>query len=101
MVKIRLQKLGRRNRAYFRIVATDVRGKRQGTYLEKLGQYDPLEVDRVKAVVVDGERVKHWIDQGAQLSDAVASLLRNRGLELVKKPAKKKVKKAKKVSVAG
>lgn len=96
MVKIRLQKLGRRNRAFFRIVVTDVRVKRQGSYLENLGTYDPIEKTPEKAVNVNLERVKHWTAQGAQPSDAVVNLLRKRGLQFNNKPtqAKKKDKKA-------
>src|SRR4051794_22241476 len=58
VVKIRLQKLGRRNRAYFRIVVADARVKRQGAYLEKLGQYDPIETDLAKQLTVNTDRVK-------------------------------------------
>lgn len=96
MVKIRLQKLGRRNRAFFRIVATDARTKRQGNYLEKLGTYDPIEKVAEKAVVVDTERVKHWVGQGAQATEAVVNLLRKRGVQfsVPAKPKKKKEKKA-------
>jgi small subunit ribosomal protein S16 len=96
MVKIRLQKLGRRNRAFFRIVATDARTKRQGNYLEKLGTYDPIEKVAEKAVVVDTERVKHWVGQGAQATEAVVNLLRKRGVQFSTpaKPKKKKEKKA-------
>ena len=80
MVRIRLQKLGRRNRSFFRIVATDARVKRQGTYLEKLGHYDPIAKDAEKQVVVNAERVQHWISLGAQASEAVVNLLRKRGV---------------------
>ncbi len=95
MVKIRLQKLGRRNRAYFRIVVTDARVKRQGAYLEKLGQYDPIETDAAKQLTVNTERVKHWVGHGAQATDAVVNLLKKRGLNLCDKPTPKKEKKAK------
>ena len=93
VVKIRLQKLGRRNRAFFRIVVTDARKKRQGDCLEKLGTYDPIEPVAEKAVIVNNERVKHWVDQGAQATDAVVNLLRKRGLKLLDHPMKPKKKK--------
>ena len=96
MVKIRLQKLGRRNRAYFRIVVADVRVKRQGSYLEKLGTYDPIEPLPEKAVVVNLERVKHWTALGAQPSEAVINLLRKRGLQYNNKPTPKAKKKKEK-----
>ena len=94
MVKIRLQKLGRRHRSFFRIVVTDVRAKRQGTYLEKLGQLDPLEKDAVKQLTLNTERAKHWLALGAQPTPAVASLLEKAGVTL-SKPKVKKPKKAK------
>src|ERR1035437_1947436 len=74
VVKIRLQKLGRRNRAFFRIVVTDVRVKRQGAYLEKLGHYDPIETKKEKQVLVNMERYNHWLKHGAQATEAVENL---------------------------
>lgn len=82
MVRIRLQRLGRRNRSCYRIIVADARKKRQGEYLEKVGQYDPVEKDSAKQFKVDAERVKHWLGQGAQLSEAVAVLLRKQGVDL-------------------
>ena len=82
MVRIRLQRLGRRNRSCFRIVVMDARKKRQGEYLEKIGQYDPIEKDTAKQFTVDAARVQHWLGQGAQLSEAVAVLLQQKGVEL-------------------
>jgi small subunit ribosomal protein S16 len=74
-----LQKLGRRNRAFFRIVVTDVRVKRQGEYLEKLGQYDPIETKKEKQVTINMERYNHWLKHGAQATGAVESLVRKFG----------------------
>jgi small subunit ribosomal protein S16 len=99
VVKIRLQKLGRRNRAFFRIVVTDARVKRQGMYLEKLGQYDPIETVKEKQLVVNAERLKHWVGLGAQATEAVINLLKPHGLNLSINPAKPKAKKAKKAAV--
>ena len=79
MVKIRLQKLGRRNRAFFRIVVTDVRVKRQGEYIEKLGHYDPIETKKEKQVLVNMDRYNHWIKLGAQATEAVENLVRKFG----------------------
>jgi len=88
VVRIRLQRLGRRNRSCFRIVVIDARTKRQGEYLEKIGQYDPVEKDNAKQFTVDAARVKHWLGQGAQLSEAVAVLLRKQGVDTGAKTAK-------------
>ena len=87
MVRIRFQRLGRRNRSCYRIVVMDARKKRQGEYLEKIGQYDPVEKDAAKQFMVDAERVKHWLGQGAQLSEAVAVLLHEKGVDLGAKAA--------------
>lgn len=65
-VKIRLRQQGRKNHQTYRIVVTDVRNKRDGKYLEKVGSYDPLiEKDNVK---VNEERVLYWLDRGAEIS---------------------------------
>lgn len=99
MVKIRMQKLGRRHRSFFRIVVTDARVKRQGTYLEKLGQYDPRETDAAKRFVVNADRVKHWIGLGAQPTEGMVTLLKEAGVPFAP-PPKPKVKKAKKPAPA-
>jgi small subunit ribosomal protein S16 len=99
VVKIRFQKLGRRNRAYFRIIVVDARRKRQGTYLEKIGQYDPVETDKVKRLSVDTERLKHWIGLGAQPTEALEVILADSGV-LVSSLRKPKVKKEKKKPAA-
>ena len=66
--------MGRRHRPFFRINAVEKREKRDGRVIEELGWYDPL-VKGGESVKVNAERVKHWISQGAQPSDAVLDLL--------------------------
>ena len=80
MLKIRLQRLGRKNRAHFRIVVADARTKRQGAYLENLGHYDPHGDDKVK-ITANLERVRHWVGLGAQMTEKVSGLLKKRGLQ--------------------
>ena len=60
MVKIRLKRIGQRNRPYYRIVVTESQRSRDGKYLESLGHYNP----RDKALVVDKERADHWLSKG-------------------------------------
>lgn len=84
MVKIRLQRLGRRNRAFWRVVAMDHRARREGPVLENLGTYDPVAPDASKQIVLNEERVKHWLSRGAQPSDTVRDMLAKRGLGDVK-----------------
>jgi len=76
VVRIRLQRMGRRNKALFRVVVTDIRIKRQGGCLERIGQYDPAGKDENK-VLMNLERVKHWVSKGAQVSDTVKKLMKN------------------------
>lgn len=75
-VKIRMQRKGRNNLPYYRIVATDTRFKRDGKCLEVLGTYNPLEKDAAKTVVLKADRVQHWIANGAVPSPRVATFIR-------------------------
>jgi small subunit ribosomal protein S16 len=80
-VKIRMTRMGRRHRPFFRINAVDGRTPRDGRILEKLGHYDPIEKDPAKQVVINIERVKHWLDLGAIPSDTVSEILAKCGLK--------------------
>jgi small subunit ribosomal protein S16 len=75
MVRIRMKRLGRRRRPFYRINAVDVTTKRDGKFLEQLGWYDPLVKDEAKAIVLEVERIKHWLAKGAQPSDTVMNML--------------------------
>ncbi len=76
MVKIRLKRLGRRNRAFFRICAFDAREERDGRSIEQLGTYDPMEKDESKKVVLKRDRIEYWLSVGAQPTETVASILK-------------------------
>ena len=80
-VKIRMTRMGRRNRPFFRINAIESRSPRDGRIIEKLGHYDPIEKDQAKQVVLDNERVKYWLDKGAIPSDTVSQILLRRGIK--------------------
>ena len=73
MVKIRLRRMGARNRPYYRIVVSDTRRTARAEVLEELGSYDP--VVSPAAVAFDRERARYWIGRGALVSPTVASLL--------------------------
>jgi len=77
MVKLRLKRMGRRNRAFFRICAFDSREERDGRSIEQLGTYDPMEKDESKKVVLKRERIEYWLSVGAQPTETVASILKN------------------------
>ena len=76
-VHIRMRRIGRRNRPYYRIVAADHRRAREGKFLEVLGTYDP--VVKPAAVKLFEERLSHWLNEGAEPSDTVRTLLRQVG----------------------
>lgn len=71
MVAIRLSRYGRKKAPYYRIVAVDSRKKATGAVLEFLGTWNP----RKKELVVNKEKVKSWIEKGAQLSATVKKLI--------------------------
>ena len=80
-VKLRLKRMGRTNRAYFRLSAIDSRSPRDGRGVEELGHYDPLEKDQAKQFVARLDRCKYWLDTGAIPSETVSSLLKKNGIE--------------------
>jgi len=71
MLVIRYQRRGRKNRPFFKIVVTPKQSPPQGKFLEALGSYDPLRKEKI----LDAERIKHWISNGAQVSASVMNLL--------------------------
>ncbi len=81
MIKIRMSRQGAKNKPYYLIVAAESRAPRDGKFLEKLGTYNPmLAKDHADRVKLNGERIKHWISKGAQVSDRVAIFLGKAGV---------------------
>jgi len=79
-VRIRLKRMGRRHRPFYRIVAADQRAARDGKVLEMVGHYDPLAADKEKQVVFKRDRVQHWLGVGAQPTRTVAGMLKRAGI---------------------
>ena len=77
-VKIRLRRAGRKKQPTYRIVVADSRSPRDGKFIEIVGQYAPRTGD--KALNLDSDRVNYWLDNGAQPTDTVRSLLRKAGV---------------------
>lgn len=90
-VRLRLTRMGRKNRPFYRVCAFDARTARDGRSIEILGHYDPLVEDSSKASSIQEDRVKYWLSVGAQPSETVASIIKRHGIE-IPKPAKKKKK---------
>jgi small subunit ribosomal protein S16 len=80
LVRIRMQRFGRRNRPFYRISAVEKHTRRDGPALENLGWYNPLETDPAKQLFINDERVKFWLGKGAQPSDTVRDFLAKRNL---------------------
>ncbi len=79
-VKLRLRRIGRKKIPVYSIIATDSRNARDGRYIEDLGRYYPLR-DPAE-VQIEEDRALYWLENGAQPSDTVRSILRRRGLLL-------------------
>ena len=80
-VRIRLARGGAKKRPYYRIVATDSRSPRDGRFIEKVGSYDPLLADDdERRIVLNEERIRHYLSNGAQVSDRVARFLDKAGI---------------------
>jgi small subunit ribosomal protein S16 len=77
-VKLRLRRTGRKKQPTFRIVVADSQSPRDGKFIEVVGQYMPRQGEQ--ALNLKSERVHYWLDNGAQPTDTVRSLLRRAGL---------------------
>ena len=78
-VKIRMKKMGRKHRPFFRICAVDSRNPRDGRVLEELGTYDPMVNDTDARTLLKPERIAYWLGGGAQPSDRVRTLIKKYG----------------------
>ena len=77
MLKIRLRRMGARNAPFYRVVVSDSRSRPTAVAVEEIGYYDPTK--NPAAVNIDRDRVAHWVERGAQVSDTVKRLLRGAG----------------------
>ena len=77
-VKIRLKRMGSKQRPFYRIIAADSRSPRDGRFIESVGTYDPIKKD--ENVTVDEEKVLKWLNNGAQPTDTVKSILTQTGV---------------------
>ncbi len=81
-VSIRLSRGGSKKRPYYRIVVADARAPRDGAFIEKVGTYNPmLAKDDANRIVLNADRLKHWISVGAQPTDRVARFLDVAGIK--------------------
>ena len=78
MVKIRLKRIGAHKKPFYRVVVADSRTPRDGRFIEELGTYYPLK-DPAE-IKIDAEKAQKWLDNGAQPTETVRSLLKKSGI---------------------
>ena len=78
-VRLRMVRRGRKKRPFYSVVAADTAKTRAGSYIEKLGTFDPLVEEN--GLNLNEERVRYWLGVGASPSDTVASLIKKAGIE--------------------
>lgn len=76
MVTIRMARGGAKKRAFYNIVVTDSRNRRDGRYIERIGFYNPVAAGKEVELQIDMERADHWLSKGAKASERVAALLK-------------------------
>ncbi|MBR3894945.1 MAG: 30S ribosomal protein S16 [Clostridia bacterium] len=77
-VKMRLRRMGAKKAPFYRVIVADSRSPRDGRFIEEIGYYNPLtEPAEIK---IDAEKAKKWIDNGAQPTETVKSLLKKSGI---------------------
>lgn len=87
MVVIRLSRGGSTHRPFYNVVVSDRRSRRDGSFIEKVGFYNPIAKEGDEAIRLHLDRVEYWQSQGAQLSDTTASLIKKYRKSLVAQPA--------------
>ena len=75
MVKIRLQRQGKKKAPFYHIVVADSKCSRDGKIIEQIGTYDPMT--KPSTIVLNKEKLEQWIKNGAQPTDTVKSLIKN------------------------
>ncbi len=80
MVIIRLSRGGSKNRPFFNVVVADSRNRRDGRFIERVGFYNPVAPEGQESVRLLMERITHWQEKGAQLSETVSKLVKRAGV---------------------
>jgi small subunit ribosomal protein S16 len=79
MVIIRLSRGGSKNRPFFNVVVADSRNRRDGRFIERVGFYNPVAPEGQEGLRLQLERITHWQEKGAQLSETVSKLVKRSG----------------------
>ncbi|BAT71203.1 small subunit ribosomal protein S16 [Thermosulfidibacter takaii ABI70S6] len=78
MVRIRLMRMGKKHRPFYRVVVADARAPRDGRFIEILGYYDPMK--EPPEIKIDAEKTVEWIKKGAQPTSQARWVLRKAGV---------------------
>ncbi|MDN3509134.1 MAG: 30S ribosomal protein S16 [Candidatus Neptunochlamydia sp.] len=97
VLKIRLRQQGRTNRLTYRLVVADSRSPRDGKYVENLGHYDP-HLDGEQNATLKEDRIQHWVDLGAELTEKAEALVARKALGVIKSLRERAAVKVKKRS---
>ncbi len=89
-VKLRLKRMGSKQKPFYRIVAADSRSPRDGRFIETVGTYNPIKGN--EDVTVDEEKALKWLANGAEPTDTVRNILSNAGIMAKYAESKKKTK---------
>jgi small subunit ribosomal protein S16 len=92
-LKIRLRQQGKKNYEVYRLVLTDSRSPRDGKYIETLGWYNPFEAEPEKNAMIREERIMHWMDQGAIVSERAQALIKRHAPKILELFRKKQTEK--------
>ena len=95
-LKIRFRLQGRNNRPFYRLVVADSRSPRDGKYIEMLGWYNPFETGE-NMCSANAERIQHWLDLGAQISENALPIIRRVAPQTVAQLRQKQMKRHSKV----
>ncbi len=77
-VKIRLRRMGAKKAPFYRVIVADERSPRDGKFIDEIGYYNPLK--NPAEVKIDAEKAQKWLDNGAQPTETVKSLLKKNGI---------------------
>ena len=77
-VKLRLKRMGAKQRPFYRIVAADSRSPRDGRFIETVGTYDPIKKPAI--ITIDEEKVMKWLNNGAEATETVRSIFKKEGI---------------------
>lgn len=82
MVVIRMTRGGAKKRPFYNLVAADSRNRRDGRFIERLGFYNPVASEGEESLRIAMDRIEYWTQNGAQLSPAVARLVKEYGKKI-------------------